>query len=135
MRTDLDVCIYFLIPVLFKDLTMPDFKKSVHLDSESESQIDLENDDSFDDDINDIESNQESDETELEESDNEEIPQKAEKYVPPHLRQTAPSVTGAKVKRQLVGLLNRLGDSNLESVVSDIEACLRTNTRNGKFEI
>jgi len=55
------------------------------------------------------------------------------KYIPPQLRKTTnapPSVSGIKVKRQLLGLLNRLGDSNLESIVKEIEGCLRNGTRN-----
>ncbi|KAF8738810.1 hypothetical protein RHS02_05516, partial [Rhizoctonia solani] len=56
-------------------------------------------------------------------------------YVPPHLRQKAdPNSTQtpeqAKLARQLKGLLNRLSEQNIESIVGEVEALYRANPRN-----
>ncbi|RKO90192.1 hypothetical protein BDK51DRAFT_31618 [Blyttiomyces helicus] len=53
------------------------------------------------------------------------------KYVPPHLRKKAETKSEAymRLKRQIQGLLNRLSDSNMESIFAGIEGCFRVNSR------
>ncbi|QRV73825.1 eukaryotic translation initiation factor 4G [Ceratobasidium sp. AG-Ba] len=60
-------------------------------------------------------------------------------YVPPHLRQkSVPEETGTvgqspeqtKLARHLKGLLNRLGEQNIEGIVTEVEGLYRVNPRN-----
>jgi nucleolar MIF4G domain-containing protein 1 len=48
------------------------------------------------------------------------------KYIPPHARRDAPS----KLKRQLQGLINRLNDSNMESIIHGVMNSMGGNSRN-----
>jgi nucleolar MIF4G domain-containing protein 1 len=61
----------------------------------------------------------------------------ASKYVPPHLRkaQNADPATESRsrVKRALIGPLNRLNSTNLETISVEIELVLLKNTRNGIY--
>ncbi|KAI9000175.1 armadillo-type protein, partial [Gaertneriomyces semiglobifer] len=59
------------------------------------------------------------------------------KYVPPHLRK-GPTNHGEqylRLKRLIQGLLNRLGDANMESIFASIEKCFRENSRHDVNEI
>jgi nucleolar MIF4G domain-containing protein 1 len=53
------------------------------------------------------------------------------KYVPPSLRTTSKSdeETLARVRRQLQGLLNRLSEANILSILKDVEGVLSSNPR------
>lgn len=82
-----------------------------------------------------------SDEAGLEESESEEEskpePTKASvltKYVPPHLRKAATTKSEIQIKlqKQLQGQLNRLSESNMESILLEIEKCYGTYARHGK---
>jgi nucleolar MIF4G domain-containing protein 1 len=60
----------------------------------------------------------------------------ASKYVPPQLRKAVESASPAsesrtRVKRALIGPLNRLNSTNLDSISVEIESVLLKNTRNG----
>ncbi|KAI8851080.1 hypothetical protein BC829DRAFT_425079 [Chytridium lagenaria] len=59
------------------------------------------------------------------------------KYIPPSLRKQADVKTESynRLKRQLQGLLNRLTDANMESIVSGIEEAYRDNPRHDVTEI
>ncbi|KAJ3227957.1 suppressor of glycerol defect [Clydaea vesicula] len=57
------------------------------------------------------------------------------KYVPPHLRLKSASLsnttdTNIKLKKQLIGLSNKLSDMNIGNIVDEVEVILRNNTRN-----
>jgi nucleolar MIF4G domain-containing protein 1 len=56
-------------------------------------------------------------------------------YVPPHLRKQAPSDAYERLKRQLQGLINRLGDPNMDSIVQGIQDALLSNARHHVTEI
>jgi nucleolar MIF4G domain-containing protein 1 len=56
------------------------------------------------------------------------------KYVPPHLRklqQTSEDPKTAQMRKELRGLINRLGEGNLLKVAQSIEELYRYNSRNG----
>jgi nucleolar MIF4G domain-containing protein 1 len=57
------------------------------------------------------------------------------KYLPPHLRKAdtanPASESRSRVKRALIGPLNRLNSTNLDSISVEIESVLLKNTRNG----
>jgi nucleolar MIF4G domain-containing protein 1 len=57
------------------------------------------------------------------------------KYVPPHLRKaaTGKSELQLKLQKQLQGQLNRLSESNMESILLEIEKCYGTYPRHGKL--
>lgn len=57
--------------------------------------------------------------------------QTAPKYIPPSLRAENPSSAenSTRLRRQLQGLLNRLSDANLLSILRDIESIYRRNPR------
>ncbi|KAJ3412988.1 suppressor of glycerol defect [Chytridiales sp. JEL 0842] len=59
------------------------------------------------------------------------------KYVPPHLRAkpTSKSEEYLRLRRQIQGLLNRLSDANMESIILGIEDGYRKNTRHDMTEI
>jgi nucleolar MIF4G domain-containing protein 1 len=59
------------------------------------------------------------------------------KYVPPHLRKAAAgkSELQLKLQKQLQGQLNRLSESNMESILLEIEKCYGTYSRHGNFVI
>jgi nucleolar MIF4G domain-containing protein 1 len=59
----------------------------------------------------------------------------AGKYVPPHLRGTATTKTEQQIRlhRALQGLLNKLSESNLESILMEIEKCYSNYPRHGKL--
>ncbi|KAJ3291524.1 suppressor of glycerol defect [Borealophlyctis nickersoniae] len=61
----------------------------------------------------------------------------AGKYVPPHLRQqaTTKSEQYLRLKRQLQGLLNRLSDANMESILAGVEESYRNHSRHDVTEI
>jgi nucleolar MIF4G domain-containing protein 1 len=79
--------------------------------------------------------NEESDESEEEEEKVEEQPKSSvlSKYVPPHLRKTAVTKSEQQMKlhKQLQGQLNRLSESNMESILLEIEKCYGTYPRHG----
>lgn len=58
----------------------------------------------------------------------------AGKYVPPHLRGTATTKSEQQIRlqRALQGLLNKLSESNLESILLEIEKCYSNYPRHGK---
>ncbi|KAI9330182.1 hypothetical protein BDR26DRAFT_1011420 [Obelidium mucronatum] len=64
-------------------------------------------------------------------------PVSAGKYIPPRLRvQTEnKSEQYMRLKRQIQGLLNRLSDSNIESIITGLEECYRNNSRHDVTEI
>ena len=56
------------------------------------------------------------------------------RYIPPALRKAAEATTNgdgenAGLRRQLKGLLNRMGEGNLETIVTQLEGIYRTNSR------
>ncbi|KAL9603707.1 MAG: hypothetical protein Q9219_001026 [cf. Caloplaca sp. 3 TL-2023] len=55
----------------------------------------------------------------------------APKYIPPSLRNQVTEETGdvLRLRRQLQGLINRLSDSNLISILSDVEVLYRNSAR------
>lgn len=55
----------------------------------------------------------------------------APKYVPPSLRNQASSETEdlSRLRRQIQGLINRLSEANMLSILGDIESLYRTNAR------
>lgn len=57
------------------------------------------------------------------------------KYVPPHLRKAAAGKSEMQIKlqKQLQGQLNRLSESNMESILLEIEKCYGSYPRHGKF--
>ncbi|THH07376.1 hypothetical protein EW145_g3425 [Phellinidium pouzarii] len=60
----------------------------------------------------------------------------ASKYVPPHLRKGSNSRStevDVKLARVLKGLLNRLSEQNIDSMLNEIEELYRSHRRNGKF--
>ncbi|ORY48861.1 ARM repeat-containing protein [Rhizoclosmatium globosum] len=61
----------------------------------------------------------------------------AAKYIPPRLRAKVvnQSEQYLRLKRQIQGLLNRLSDSNIESIVTGLEECYRNNSRHDVTEI
>ncbi|KAJ1565121.1 suppressor of glycerol defect, partial [Nowakowskiella sp. JEL0078] len=64
----------------------------------------------------------------------------AGKYIPPHLRkqlesESPKSETYMRLKRQLQGLLNRLSDANMESIVNSVDELFRKNSRHDMMEI
>ncbi|KAJ3209991.1 suppressor of glycerol defect [Dinochytrium kinnereticum] len=70
-------------------------------------------------------------------SDSKEATQAVGKYIPPSLRKQtdAKSESYMRLKRQLQGLLNRLTDSNMESIIGGIEEAYRDNPRHDVTEI
>jgi nucleolar MIF4G domain-containing protein 1 len=58
----------------------------------------------------------------------------AGKYVPPHLRGTATTKSEQQIRlqRALQGFLNKLSESNLESILLEIEKCYSNYPRHGK---
>ncbi|KAI9333948.1 hypothetical protein DFJ73DRAFT_853544 [Zopfochytrium polystomum] len=61
----------------------------------------------------------------------------ASKYVPPHLRgkPTTQSEQLLRLRRQMQGVLNRLSDANLESIVNSIEEGFRNNPRHDMTQV
>ncbi|KAI8620199.1 armadillo-type protein [Chytriomyces sp. MP71] len=61
----------------------------------------------------------------------------AGKYIPPRLRAQATSQSEKylRLKRQAQGLLNRLSDTNMESIITGLEECYRNNSRHDVTEI
>lgn len=62
------------------------------------------------------------------------------RYIPPHLRNRQPETETAeeseaqiKLKRQLKGLLNRLSEQNISSILDGIEEIYRNQRRHGKL--
>ncbi|KAG5635726.1 hypothetical protein H0H81_010304 [Sphagnurus paluster] len=61
------------------------------------------------------------------------VPQSATPYVPPHLRKKEPvedSEEVLKLKRQLKGLLNRMSEQNMGTILDSIEVIYRDHRRN-----
>ncbi|KAJ2987564.1 suppressor of glycerol defect [Globomyces sp. JEL0801] len=58
-------------------------------------------------------------------------------YVPPHLRKSSNNQNEKyiRLQRQIQGLLNRLSDANIESIVSGLQDCLLENPRHDVTEI
>ncbi|CAG8578533.1 11348_t:CDS:10 [Ambispora leptoticha] len=90
-----------------KDKDVMDTTDEEENDEESESELDDEN---------------ENDEEEDEESD-QAISVSSKKYVPPHLRESNNDAKEEliRIQRQLQGLLNRLSEANIESIVTSVE--------------
>ncbi|KAJ3401777.1 suppressor of glycerol defect [Chytriomyces hyalinus] len=61
----------------------------------------------------------------------------AAKYIPPRLRAQATNQSEQylRLKRQAQGLLNRLSDTNMESIITGLEECYRNNSRHDVTEI
>ncbi|KAI8916868.1 hypothetical protein BC831DRAFT_150045 [Entophlyctis helioformis] len=114
-------------------------------DSEDEDMLDMDDDDEEDEDDEDEEEDEEDedDEDDVEDEDDGKQAKPAApapvsgKYVPPHLRKLAETKSEQymRLKRQLQGLLNRLSDANLESIVIGIESALGSNSRHDVTEI
>lgn len=62
--------------------------------------------------------------------------QDAPKYIAPHLRNKASNQTEAytRLKRSCKGLLNRLADANIQSIVTGVTAFLGTSSRHGNHD-
>lgn len=55
-------------------------------------------------------------------------------YIPPHLRKLQGDVEGdVKLARKLKGLLNKLSEQNLDSILKEVENLYRTHRRHGMF--
>ncbi|KAJ3076203.1 suppressor of glycerol defect [Podochytrium sp. JEL0797] len=61
----------------------------------------------------------------------------AGKYIPPRLRAKVENQSEKymRLKRQVQGLLNKLSDTNIESIVTGLEECYRGNSRHDVTEI
>ena len=101
-------------------------------DEESDSEAEVIDED-------DVDSDEEALEQESSEEEEEVVEQKPasnvlSKYVPPHLRKTATTKSEMQLKlhKQLQGQLNRLSESNMESILLEIEKCYGTYPRHGK---
>lgn len=58
------------------------------------------------------------------------------RYVPPQMRKTGnetPSEAQIKLTRQLKGLLNRMSEQNISSIVDSVEEIYRNQRRHGGF--
>ncbi|KAI7891554.1 uncharacterized protein EV154DRAFT_464139 [Mucor mucedo] len=107
------------------------------LDAEESDEESMNEDQSEDDDEeiideDDVDSDEEAlnEESEEEEEKEEEVQEQPKasvltKYVPPHLRKTAVTKSEQQMKlhKQLQGQLNRLSESNMESILLEIEKC------------
>jgi nucleolar MIF4G domain-containing protein 1 len=114
-------------------------------DSEEESDDDEEAEliDEDDVDSDELAFEEKSDQEESNDEKITEVPKSAEqpksnvlsKYVPPHLRKApaGKSEMQLKLHKQLQGQLNRLSESNMESILLEIEKCYGTYPRHGKF--
>lgn len=114
------------------------------LDQEDSNEESMGEDKSEDDDDaevideDDIDSDEEAlnEESESEQEEVEEQPKTnvLSKYVPPHLRKTAVTKSEQQMKlhKQLQGQLNRLSESNMESILLEIEKCYGIYPRHGK---
>jgi nucleolar MIF4G domain-containing protein 1 len=56
-------------------------------------------------------------------------------YVPPHLRESQKGNQYSQLKRQIQGLLNKLGNSNIEYVLSQTQQFYQSNKRHDVTEI
>lgn len=115
-------------------------------DNEEESDDDDEEAELIDEDEVDSDELAIEEEFDQEESDDEEITEASKpveqpksnvlsKYVPPHLRKAPAGKSEMQIKlhKQLQGQLNRLSESNMESILLEIEKCYGTYPRHGKF--
>jgi nucleolar MIF4G domain-containing protein 1 len=129
-----------------EDESNPDFdmdEEVEQVEAGFEESSDLDNEDEDDSDADPI-ADSDSDEEDLDD-DEQSPPQRvrenpyvppvapgaAAKYVPPHMRgaPTEDNVALGRLRRQLQGLLNRLTEANLLSIVRDAEAIYHTNAR------
>jgi nucleolar MIF4G domain-containing protein 1 len=97
-----------------------------------------EEDEDEEEDDEDTDMNQDSEEEEEEETPEEAVAEVKSnavlsKYVPPHLRKaiSGKSEQQLKLQKQLQGLLNRLSEMNMESILLDIEKCYGSYPRHG----
>lgn len=106
------------------------------MEEEDEEEIISEEDDEEIIDEDDIDSDEEALNEESEEEEVQEQPKASvlSKYVPPHLRKTAVTKSEQQMKlhKQLQGQLNRLSESNMESILLEIEKCYGIYPRHGK---
>ncbi|ORX45943.1 hypothetical protein BCR36DRAFT_414255 [Piromyces finnis] len=117
-------------------------------ENNEKTESDLEDDE--EDDEEDEEEDEEEEEEEEEEDDDEDegegdkktatevTPSATQKYIPPHLRKQQASEKSEeyiRLKRIIQGLLNRLSDNNIESIVMEIEQHYRNNSRHDVTEI
>lgn len=110
-------------------------------DSEDDEEVELVDQDDVDSDEMALEDEEE--ESDQEDDEVAETPKAVEqrksdvvtKYVPPHLRKAAPGKSEMQIKlhKQLMGQLNRLSESNMESILLEIEKCYGTYPRHGRF--
>lgn len=129
-----------------EDVDMEDLLNGEETDEEEiaeeedsdEEEIDESEDDAVLIDEDDVDSDEEAlNEESSEEEVIEEKPKSnvLSKYVPPHLRKTATTKSEQQMKlhKQLQGQLNRLSESNMESILLEIEKCYGTYPRHGKI--
>lgn len=110
-------------------------------DSEDDEEVELIDQDDVDSDEMALEDEEE--EPDQEDDEVAETPKAVEqrksdvvtKYVPPHLRKAAAGKSEMQIKlhKQLMGQLNRLSESNMESILLEIEKCYGTYPRHGRF--
>ncbi|KAJ3090804.1 suppressor of glycerol defect [Physocladia obscura] len=115
----------------------------LNMESENESDNENDNDDNDDDSDTSEEITKKSTKTKTEEtakvfpsaknSESPKIESTSGKYIPPRLRaqNTGQSEQYQRLKRTVQGLLNKLSDSNIESIVTGLEECYRNNSRHG----
>ncbi|TEB34519.1 ARM repeat-containing protein [Coprinellus micaceus] len=102
-------------------------------EGEGEGESEDEENDDWDEEWGGIESGSEGGRGTLESTS--ELPESTGAYVPPHLRKAKleaqqPSEQVIKLTRQLKGLLNRMSEVNISSIVDGIEEIYRNNSRN-----
>eukprot|EP00842_Homolaphlyctis_polyrhiza_P006315 jgi/Hompol1/6685/HPOL_002820-RA len=104
---------------------------------DGDEDLDSEEDPGLDNAQDDVMDQQDQSKSHIEEKSADVSKPAAGKYVPPHLRNqpATKSEQYLRLKRQIQGLLNRLSDANLVSIVSGIEEAYRTNPRHDVTEI
>ncbi|KAJ3028887.1 UNVERIFIED_CONTAM: suppressor of glycerol defect [Siphonaria sp. JEL0065] len=114
------------------------------LEEDEEDENDVEGDNQEDDDEEMVESDEQEEKTSTKskkavvpKEENSVSSAPAGKYIPPRLRAKVENKSEQymRLKRQIQGLLNRLSDSNIESIVTGLEECYRNNSRHDVTEI
>jgi nucleolar MIF4G domain-containing protein 1 len=111
-------------------------------DYSSEGEDQSLNAEDVDDKMEGYESAEMSEDNQVDESESDQESQKKEikdtpaaptpgKYVPPHLRKLVQDESQIRLQRQLKGLINKLSDTNLESILNDVEGVYQSNSRRG----
>lgn len=108
--------------------------------SDSDEEVEMIGEDDVDSDEAGLEEDDSEEESEPETTTDKTEPSKASvvsKYVPPHLRKAATTKSEIQIKlqKQLQGQLNRLSESNMESILLEIEKCYGQYPRHGTYNL